>query len=115
MRYFQVPFNINEEDKIIGGYLSLRQFAWLLLATLVVILLFTLNISYIHVSTDATGNSQLSFDYISLTIRLILGIAIVVLSTLCAFYKVEDTYNFDNYCIKMLKLKFKNNIFKYEK
>ena len=30
MRNFHIPFDMHTEDKIIGGYLSLRQFGWIL-------------------------------------------------------------------------------------
>ena len=33
MRMFKVPFDIKREEKIFGGYLSLRQVTYLLLAT----------------------------------------------------------------------------------
>ena len=33
MRVFKIPFDIKREEKIFGGYLSLRQVLYLMLAT----------------------------------------------------------------------------------
>ena len=115
MRYFQVPFNINDEDKIIGGYMSLRQFGWLIAAGTIVVLVFLGDRSYMMIHRSTTGSSSITFNYIGLTLRLIISIVVVVFSALCAFFKVDDTYNFDSYLIKMLKFKFRNKAFKYEK
>lgn len=115
MRYFQVPFNINDEDKIIGGYMSLRQLGWLICAGTIVALVFLGDRSYMTIHKNTMGSSSITFNYIGLTIRLIISIVVVVFSALCAFFKVDDTYNFDSYLIKMLKFKLRNKVFKYEK
>lgn len=115
MRYFQVPFNINDEDKIIGGYLSLRQFAWIIAAGTIIAIAFLGDRSYMTIHRNSTGSSHITFNYISLTIRLIISIIVVVFSALCAFFKIDDTYNFDSYLIKMIKFKMRNKVFKYEK
>lgn len=113
MRYFQVPFNINDEDKIIGGYMSLRQFGWIIAAGTVVALAFLGDRSYMTIHRSHTGSSSITFNYIGLTIRLIVSIIVVVFAALCAFLKVDDTYNFDSYLIKMFRFKFRNKVFKY--
>lgn len=41
MRVFKVPFDIKREEKIFGGYLSLRQVIYLMLATSILSLLAT--------------------------------------------------------------------------
>lgn len=115
MRYFQVPFNIKGEDKIIGGYLSLRQFAWLIAAGSIVALIFLADRSYMIIGKTASGSNHIDFNYIGLTVRLIISIAVVVFSALCAFFKVDDTYNFDSYLIKIFKFKLRDKVFKYEK
>lgn len=115
MRYFQVPFNINDEDKIIGGYMSLRQFGWIIAAGTIVALAFLGDRSYMIIHKSSAGPSSITFNYIGLTIRLIISIATVILSALCAFLKVDDIYNFDSYLIKMIKFKFRNKVFKYKK
>lgn len=110
-----MPFNINDEDKIIGGYLSLRQFGWIIGAGTIVALVFLGDRSYMTIHRSTTGSSSITFNYIGITIRLIISIVAAVFSALCAFFKVDDTYNFDSYLIKMLKFKFRNKVFKYEK
>lgn len=116
MRYFEVPFNVSEEDKIIGGYLSLRQFAWVVLSVFSAVILFLAKRSnYIVVTTFKSGGHSVSINPVSLMIRFVILLVIVVWSVLCAFYKVNDTYNFDKYCFKLLKLKFRQRIFNYKK
>ncbi|MCR3760191.1 PrgI family protein [Clostridium felsineum] len=115
MRYFKVPFNINEEDKIIGGYISLRQFGWIILSVFLITLLFLINRSYMTVTRNLGHSPNITLHPINLTIRLVVGFVIVIFSSLCSFYKVEDTYNFDKYLIKMLKFKMRNKIFKFRK
>ncbi|MCR3759359.1 PrgI family protein [Clostridium felsineum] len=115
MRYFKVPFNINEEDKIIGGYISLRQFSWIILSVFLSALLFLANRSYMTVTRVIGHSPNITMHPINLTIRLVVAFLIVIFSALCAFYKVEDTYNFDKYLIKMIKFKMRNKTFKFRK
>ncbi|AAK80008.1 amino acid transporter [Clostridium acetobutylicum] len=115
MRYFKVPFNINEEDKIIGGYISLRQFGWIILSVFSIALLFLMNRSYMTVTRSLGHSPNITLHPINLVIRLIIAFVIVIFSALCAFYKVSDTYNFDKYLLKMIKFRFRNKTFKFEK
>ena len=41
MRVFKVPFDVKREEKIFGGYLSLRQVIYLILATSSLIIFVT--------------------------------------------------------------------------
>ena len=115
MRYFKIPFNINEEDKVIGGYLSLRQFGWIIFAAFFISILFLFNRNYMTIHRVLGHSPDIIVHPIALTIRIIFAFGIVIFSALGAFYKVDDTYNFDKYLFKMIKFKFRNKIFKFKK
>lgn len=115
MRYFKVPFNINEEDKVIGGYVSLRQFGWIIFAAFFISILFLFNRNYMTIHRVLGHSAEINIHPVSLTIRIIVAFVIVIFSALCAFYKVDDTYNFDKYLFKMIKFKFRNKVFKFQK
>lgn len=40
MKFYKIPFDIKHEEKIFGGYLSLRQFLYLLLTVFSSVTLF---------------------------------------------------------------------------
>lgn len=93
MRVFKVPFDIKREEKIFGGYLSLRQVIYLMLAT----------------SSLAIFATPLYF------ILKILFISIIVFFfLLCAFFRIGEQ-NFDKFFFYWLKYLFRTKDFVYER
>lgn len=104
MRNFHIPFDMHTEDKIIGGYISLRQFVWLLAGSFVAIYLLFINKNYIRGEGDINA--------LSLAIRIIISIVFVGLGIFLAFFKLEEMDS-DKYLIKMFTWKSKPRIVKY--
>ena len=91
MKIFKVPFDVKREEKIFGGYLSLRQVLYLML-------------------------SASSFFILSLPINVILQILFITListfSLLCAFLKINEI-NFDKLFIHATKYLFRKKNYTY--
>lgn len=91
MRVFKVPFDIKREEKIFGGYLSLRQVIYLML-------------SASSLSLFATS--------LPITIKLLLIAFICIFFLLCAFLKIGEQ-NFDKFFFYALKYMFRKKRFVY--
>ena len=93
MRVFKVPFDIKREEKIFGGYLSLRQVIYLMLA-----------------------GASLSIFAIPLpiVIKLIITIPICIFFLLCTFLKIGEQ-NFDKFFFFAIKYLFRKKNFVYER
>lgn len=104
MRNFHIPFDMHTEDKIIGGYLSLRQFAWLLAFGFIAIWLLGINKGYIR--PDKTIN------VFRLAIRILISICAIGVGIYLAFFKVDEM-DADKYWIKKCIWKSKTRIIKY--
>lgn len=93
MRIFKVPFDIKREEKIFGGYLSLRQVLYIML-----------------------GASSLGI--LSLPIPLIIKIFFIsLISTfflLCSFLKINEQ-NFDKFFYFAIKYIFRKKKYVYER
>lgn len=93
MRVFKVPYDIKREEKIFGGYLSLRQVTYLML-----------------------GISSLAI----LATPIIMGFKIFFIALisifflLCAFFKVNEQ-NFDKFFFYAIKYLFRKKDFVYER
>jgi hypothetical protein len=93
LRVFKVPFDIKHEEKIFGGYLSLRQVTYLMLgASCFSILAIPISIAL-----------KISFICIFVTFFL-----------LCAFLKIGEQ-NFDKYFFYAMKFIFRKKDFVYER
>lgn len=93
MRVFKVPFDIKREEKIFGGYLSLRQVIYLMLC--------------------ASSFSLLATNlYIAIKILLISLLSIFFL--LCTFLKIGEQ-NFDKFFFYFLKFMFRKKHYIYER
>lgn len=108
MRSFPVPFNIQSEDKIIGGYLSLRQFFWCAFPGLVFVLLFFINRSY----AQKTETGSLKIYFFSILIRAVISIAFAVFGGFMAFKQFNEI-TADKYLLKSIKYKLRNHTVKY--
>ena len=93
MRVFKVPFDIKREEKIFGGYLSLRQVIYLMLS----------------------ASSLVIFAIpIPIAIKIILVTPICVFFLLCAFLKIGEK-NFDKFFYYAIKYLFRKKNFVYER
>ena len=93
MRVFKVPFDIKREEKIFGGYLSLRQVIYLMLCA---------------------ASFSLFATPLNIIIKLVLVISISTLLLLCTFLKVNEQ-NFDKFFFYALKYIFRKKRFVYER
>lgn len=93
MKVFKIPYDTKREEKIFGGYLSLRQVIYLmLLCSLFGVFAIPINI------------------IIKLLIISILGIFLL----LCAFWKIQEL-NFDKFFFYALKFLFRKKKYIYER
>ena len=93
MRVFKVPFDIKREEKIFGGYLSLRQVIYLMLSASCFIIFAT---------------------HFYLAIKIIFNIIMSAFFLLCAFLKIDEQ-NFDKFCFYAIKYIFRKKNFIYER
>ena len=93
MRVFKVPFDIKREEKIFGGYLSLRQVVYLMLGALSFILLAT---------------------PLPIALKIVFILLIVSFFLLCTFLKIGEL-NFDKFFFYALKYLFRKKYFVYER
>ena len=93
MRVFKVPFDIKREEKIFGGYLSLRQVVYLML-----------------------GASSLSLFATPLLIALKILLIFFIISffLLCTFLKIGEQ-NFDKFFFYFIKYLFRKKYFVYKR
>ena len=93
MRVFKVPFDIKREEKIFGGYLSLRQVIYLMLC----------------ISGFAIFATK-----IDIILKMIFTILISCFFLLCAFFKIGEQ-NFDKFFFYAIKYLFRKKDFVYER
>ncbi len=93
MRVFKVPFDIKREEKIFGGYLSLRQVTYLMLTTSTFSIIATPLIIYFKIAFITVISSFL---------------------LLCSFLKIGEQ-NFDKFFFYALKYLMRNKKFVYER
>lgn len=93
MRVFKIPFNSNREEKIFGGYLSLRQVIYLMLA--------------------ASSLSILALN-IPISIKIIIISIATIFFLLCAFLKIKEQ-NFDKLFFNCIKYLIRNKNYVYER
>jgi len=91
MRVFKVPFDIKREEKIFGGYLSLRQVTYLMLA--------------------ASSFSILATS-LPMTMKIFFIAFISIFFLLCTFLKVGEQ-NFDKFFFYAIKYLFRKKKFVY--
>lgn len=94
MQVYKVPYNFQHEEKIFGGYASLRQGIYLLLA------LFSLGILFI--------------PKILIAIKVIITAVLIAVWCICAFLKIEEI-NADKYLVNIIKFYFRNRVFVYRR
>lgn len=93
MRTFSIPFVIDQEEKMFGGVISIRQAIYLLLGALSGFIFFT----RLHIS-----------------IKIIIFATILTIMLLFAFLKINDT-NFDKYTLIVIKYLMRKKRFLFGK
>lgn len=94
MRIYKVPYNFKHEEKIFGGYLSLRQAIYLILGALSVGIFF--------------------IPMLNIFIKSLLFLVIAIMFVLFAFLKVDETYA-DKYFVYIMKFLLKKKQYILEK
>ena len=93
MRVFKIPFNTKREEKIFGGYLSLRQVVYLMLAA------SSLSVVALH---------------IPIPIKIIIIGIVTIFFLLCAFLRIREQ-NFDKLFINCIKYLTRNKKYVFER
>ena len=93
MSLYKVPFDFSHEEKVFGGYLSLRQMLYLIAA------IISVGIMFIH---------------IPLTIKAIMFLIAVSVLMAFAFVKIGNTYA-DKYFVDILRYVFRKKIYIMER
>lgn len=93
MRVFKVPFDVKREEKIFGGYLSLRQVIYLMLSASSFVIFLT---------------------HINIVIKITFSIILTIFFLLCAFLKFYEQ-NFDKLFFYATKYIFRKKKFIYER
>lgn len=93
MRVFKIPFDFKREEKIFGGYLSLRQVIYLMLTA------SSLTIIALH---------------IPILIKIIVISFVSIFFLLCAFLKIKEQ-NFDKLFINCIKYLARQKKYVYER
>ena len=94
MQVYNVPYNFNHEEKVFGGYVSLRQAIYLVLGGLTVAILF--------------------IPIINIFIKSLIFLAFATMIILFAFLKIDETYA-DKYFIYILNFFFRKKKYILEK
>lgn len=94
MQIYNVPYNFNHEEKIFGGYLSIRQAIYLIIGV--------------------SSASIFLVPYLAMFIKVILFLILTSIFVSFAFLKVDET-NADKYFIYILKYFFKKKEYVLEK
>lgn len=93
MRVYKIPFDIKHEEKIFGGYLSLRQVIYLLFAVL---------------------SAGVFFLPILKAIKILIFSILATIFVSFAFVKIDET-RLDKYFIYFLKYIFRNKKYNFER
>lgn len=93
MRVFKVPFDIKREEKIFGGYLSIRQVTYLMLSACSLIIL-------------TTPLPQIG--------KILIIASISTFLLLCTFLKIGEQ-NFDKFFFYAIKYLFRKKKFVYRR
>lgn len=93
MRVFKVPFDVKREEKIFGGYLSLRQVLYIMLG--------------------ASSLISLALP-INIIIKILFISVFSIFFLLCAFMKINEQ-NFDKMFFYAMKYLFRKKKFVYER
>lgn len=93
MSMYKVPFDFIHEEKVFGGYVSLRQMIYIIMSIL------SIGILFLH---------------ISVLIKIIMFLLIFIILTLFAFLKIGNIY-MDKYFLNIMKYLLRKKIFIFER
>lgn len=93
MKFYKIPFDVKHEEKIFGGYLSLRQVLYLFLIIL---------------------TAGIFFIKISIWIRLMMFSMLTAIFLSFAFISIKETM-LDRYVINMIKFLFRKKRYQFER
>ena len=93
MKLYKIPFDIKHEEKIFGGYLSLRQVLYLMITVL---------------------SAGIFFLKINLYIKLSIFFTIALISLTFAFLKIKETRS-DLYVVNIIKYIFRKKKYLHER
>ncbi len=93
MKVFKVPFDTKREEKIFGGYLSLRQVLYLMLSTTGLILFIT---------------------QLPIALKILFVVLFSSFFLLCAFFKINEQ-NFDKFFFYAVKYLCRKKRYVYER
>ena len=93
MSLYKVPFDFTHEEKVFGGYLSLRQML------------------YVIVSVISVG---ILFFHISIMLKMLIFLSFGAIFITFAFVKIGNTYA-DKYFLNILKYIFRKKKFIFER
>ena len=93
MRVFKIPYDIKREEKIFGGYLSLRQ------------------VLYIMIAAASLGIFAIP---INIVVKILIVSMFAIFFLLCAFLKIGGV-NFDKLFFYAMKYVFRKKVFIYER
>ena len=108
MRLFKIPYDVKREEKIFGGYLSLRQVIYLMLAASSLSILAT----GLPIMIKLILIIMLSSFFLLCTFLLI-GI-VILFFLLCAFFRINEQ-NFDKFFFFTIKYLFRKKQFIYRR
>jgi len=100
---------MQNEDKIIGGYISIRQLMWLLVPMVVFVKEFLIDRSYILNSVNEFQLNEFKVLFKSLYL-----IAAIVMGVTFAFVNLSGL-KADKFFLKLLMFKSRKKIIKYER
>ena len=89
MMLYKVPFDFSHEEKVFGGYLSLRQMLYMILCAV------SIGILFLH---------------ISMVLKTMIFISALSLFLTFAFFKIGNIYA-DKYFLNILKFVFRKKIY----
>lgn len=93
MRFYKMYFDIKHEEKIFGGYLSLRQVIYLIIIVL---------------------NLGVFLLKIPLLLKISIYSIIAIFFLACSFIKIKEI-NFDRYVLNIVKYLLRKKIFRFER
>ena len=93
MNIYKVPFDFTHEEKVFGGYLSLRQMIYIIASIMTFGLLFL---------------------KIAVILKIIMFFSLIAIFMTFAFLKIGNVY-FDKYFWNILKYIFRKKIFIFER
>ncbi len=108
MTQYNIPFDMKFEDKILGGKLTLKQFAYYVPALILGGMLIT------HSSAFAKKAGTINIDFGLLIYYIVIEIILLLIATVFAFTKVNGD-SLAGYLIKKLRFLLRKRVIRFYK